>query len=128
VLGLFCALAEQCFLNEYVFAQTAEETGRAEPLCALLQQRLGDGANIPVALIAAVGAYYPLHAVPKAESLLRLKWPDYAAGLLRQQVKEPLEEIEDRAAIPARRSTTAPRSRSCGNTRKIPIRAGQSIR
>ena len=87
VLGLFCALAEQCFLNEYVFAQTAEETGRAEPLRALLQQKLGDGANIPVALIAAVGAYFPLHAVPKAGSLLRSKWPDYAADLLRQQVK-----------------------------------------
>jgi len=106
VLGLFCALAEQCFLNEYVFAQTAEdqtaeETGRAEPFRALLQQKLGDGSNIPVALIAAVGAYFPLHAVPKAGSLLRSKWPDYAAGLLRQQVKEPLEEIEDRAAISA---------------------------
>ena len=31
VLGLFCALAEQCFLNEYIFAQTARgnEPGRA---------------------------------------------------------------------------------------------------
>ena len=101
VLGLFCALAEQCFLNEYVFAQTAEETSRAEPLRALLQQKLSDGADVPVGLLAAVGAYFPLHAIPKAEALLRSKWPDYAAGLLRQQVKEPLEEIEDRAAIPA---------------------------
>jgi 2-polyprenyl-3-methyl-5-hydroxy-6-metoxy-1,4-benzoquinol methylase/tetratricopeptide (TPR) repeat protein len=101
VLGLFCALAEQCFLNEYVFAQTAEETSRAEPLRALLQQKLSDGADVPVGLVAAVGAYFPLHAIPKAEALLRSKWPDYAADLLRQQVKEPLEEIEDRAAIPA---------------------------
>ena len=101
VLGLFCALAEQCFLNEYVFAQTAEETSRAETLRALLQQKLNDGADVPVGLVAAVGAYFPLHAIPKAEALLRSKWPDYAAGLLRQQVKEPLEEIEDRAAIPA---------------------------
>ena len=101
VLGLFCALAEQCFLNEYVFGQTAEETSRAEPLRTLLQQKLGHGADAPIGLVAAVGAYFPLHAVPKAEALLSLKWPDYAAGLLRQQVKEPLEEIEDRAAIPA---------------------------
>jgi tetratricopeptide (TPR) repeat protein len=28
VLSLFCALAEQCFLNEYIFAQTADETQR----------------------------------------------------------------------------------------------------
>ena len=126
VLGLFCALAEQCFLNEYVFAQTAEETSRAEPLRALLQQKLSDGADVPVGLVAAVGAYFPLHAIPKAEALLRSKWPDYAAGLLRQQVKEPLEEIQDRAAIPA--LTAVDNSTSVEVMRqyeeKIPIRAG----
>jgi SAM-dependent methyltransferase len=100
VLGLSCALAEQCFLNEYVFAQTADETSRVAQLHALLQQKLSDGADIPIALLAAVAAYFPLRALPKAESLLGLKWPEYAAGLLRQQVREPLEEIEDRAAIP----------------------------
>ena len=36
-----------------------------------------------------------------AEALLERRWPDYAAGLIRQQVKEPLEEMKDRAAIPA---------------------------
>src|SRR5262249_11017408 len=51
--------------------------------------------------IAAVDAYFPLHPVASADSPLRLKWPDYAAGLLQQQVKEPLEEIEHRPAIPA---------------------------
>jgi SAM-dependent methyltransferase len=100
-LGLFSALAEQCFLNEYVFAQTAEETSRAERLRALLQQKLHDASDVPAGLVAAVGAYFPLHAIPNAHSLLGVKWPDYAAGLIRQQVKEPLEEIGDRAAIPA---------------------------
>jgi 2-polyprenyl-3-methyl-5-hydroxy-6-metoxy-1,4-benzoquinol methylase len=99
--GLLCALAEQCFLNEYVFAQTAEETVRAERLRALLQQKLGDGADVTTSLLAAVAAYVPLHAIPKAETLLGRKWPDYASGLIRQQLKEPLEEIADRAAIPA---------------------------
>jgi len=101
VLGLFCALAEQCFLNEYIFAQTAQETRRAEQLRDLLQRKLLDGADAPASLLAAVGAYFPLHAVPKAEALLASQWPPYAAGLLRQQVREPLEEIEDRVAIPA---------------------------
>jgi 2-polyprenyl-3-methyl-5-hydroxy-6-metoxy-1,4-benzoquinol methylase len=99
--GLLCALAEQCFLNEYVFAQTAEETARAERLRAVLQQKLGDGADVTTSLLAAVAAYVPLHAIPKAETLLGRKWPDYASGLIRQQLKEPLEEIADRAAIPA---------------------------
>ncbi|MGO9045839.1 MAG: methyltransferase [Xanthobacteraceae bacterium] len=101
VLGLFCALAEQCFLNEYIFAQTAQETSRAEHLRDLLQRKLLDGADAPVGLLAAVGAYLPLHALPQAEALLASQWPPYAAGLLRQQVREPLEEIEDRVAIPA---------------------------
>ena len=101
VLGLLCALAEQCFLNEYVFAEGAEETSRAAQLRELLRQKLCDGADVGVGLIAAVGAYFPLHAIAKTESLLTAKWPDYAAGLLRQQVREPLEETNDRAAIPA---------------------------
>jgi 2-polyprenyl-3-methyl-5-hydroxy-6-metoxy-1,4-benzoquinol methylase/tetratricopeptide (TPR) repeat protein len=99
--GLFCALAEQCFLNEYVFAQTAEETGRAERLRALLQQKLADGSEMTTGLLAAVAAYYPLHALHQAEKLLGRRWPEHAAGLIRQQIKEPLEEIADRAAIPA---------------------------
>ena len=101
VLGLLCALAEQCFLNEYVFEQTEQETTRSEQLRALLQQRLAEGASVPVELVAAVGAYFPLHALAKAGSLLDLRWPPYAAGLLRQQVREPLEELQDRAAITA---------------------------
>jgi SAM-dependent methyltransferase len=99
-LGLFCALAEQCFLNEYVFAQTAEETGRAERLRGLLQQKLDDAADAAVGLVAAVAAYFPLHAIPNAGSLLGRKWPDDAEGLIRQQINEPLQEIADRTAIP----------------------------
>jgi SAM-dependent methyltransferase len=100
-LELFCALGEQSFLNEYVFAQSGEETARAGRLRALLQQKLDDGADVATGLLAAVAAYVPLHAVPGAEALLGRRWPDYAADLIRQQVKEPLEEIEDRATIPA---------------------------
>jgi SAM-dependent methyltransferase/tetratricopeptide (TPR) repeat protein len=100
-LGLLCALAEQCFLNEYVFAQTTEETARAERLRALLQQNLAEGTDVAIDLLAAVATYFPLHAIPKAERLLGRKWPDHASGLIRQQLKEPLEEVVDRAAIPA---------------------------
>jgi SAM-dependent methyltransferase/tetratricopeptide (TPR) repeat protein len=100
-LGLLCALAEQCFLNEYVFAQTTEETARAERLRALLQQKLAEGTDVAIGLLAAVATYFPLHAIPKAERLLGRKWPDHASGLIRQQLKEPLEEVVDRAAIPA---------------------------
>ena len=78
-----------------------DEVSYADRLRVLLQQKLSDGADVATGLLAAVAAYFPLHAIPKAETLLGREWPDYASGLIRQQLKEPLEEIADRAAIPA---------------------------
>jgi SAM-dependent methyltransferase len=101
VVHLFCALAQQCFINEYVFAQTDHESKRAGQLRDLLVEKLATQSDISPLLLAAIAAYFPLHAIPNANSLLALKWPDYAVRLLRQQVSEPLEEAEDRRKIPA---------------------------
>jgi len=101
VMLLFCALAEQCFINEYVFAQTDSETKRASEVRDLLVEKLTTGSKISPFLLAAVAAYFPLHTIPNAKSLLALKWPEYAVQLLQQQVREPQEEIEDRPNIAA---------------------------
>jgi SAM-dependent methyltransferase len=100
VAGLFCALAQQCFLNEYVYAQGEDETQRAERLRESLRRRVTEGEPVPALLLAAVAAYSPLHSLPGATNLLAEQWPPYADDLLRQQVREPLEEIKDRGAIP----------------------------
>ena len=100
VLGLFCSVAQQCFLNEYVFSQTADETQRANQLREDLLQRLSVGKDVPALLLAAVAAYCPLHCLPGAKSLLAPEWPSETADLLRLQVREPLEEADDRRAIP----------------------------
>jgi SAM-dependent methyltransferase len=100
VVHLFCALAQQCFINEYVFAQTENETKRVGALRDCLVERLVVGGNISPLLLAAVAAYFPLYSIPNAKSLLVLKWPEYAVQVLRQQVCEPLEEQEDRPKIP----------------------------
>jgi SAM-dependent methyltransferase len=100
VIPLFCALAQQCFINEYVFAQTDDETKRAGELRDLLLERLAAGSEIAPLLVAAVAAYFPLHTIANAEDLLALKWPEYVVQLLRQQVRDPLEEMADRAKIP----------------------------
>ena len=100
VLGLFCSVAQQCFLNEYVFSQTADETQRADQLREDLLQKLSAGSDAPALLLAAVAAYYPLHCLPGAKSLLAAEWPSETADLLRLQVREPLEEADDRRAIP----------------------------
>jgi 2-polyprenyl-3-methyl-5-hydroxy-6-metoxy-1,4-benzoquinol methylase len=100
VVHLFCALAQQCFINEYVFAQTGNETKRAGALRDCLTEKLAARSDISPLLLAAVGAYFPLHTIPNAKLLLALKWPECVAQLLRRQVGEPLEELEDRPKIP----------------------------
>ncbi len=101
IAGLFCALAQQCFINEYVYAQTDEETEQATRLRDLLVERLAAGNEIPPVLLAAVASYFPLYRLAGAKSLPGLAWPDFAADLVRQQVREPLAEAEDRPTIPA---------------------------
>lgn len=101
MIALACALAQQCFLNEYVFAQSDEEIREAGQLHDALVQKLSSASDISPPMLAAVAAYFPLHSLPGAKSLLFRAWPDAVGDLLRQQVREPLEEAEDRGAIPA---------------------------
>jgi 2-polyprenyl-3-methyl-5-hydroxy-6-metoxy-1,4-benzoquinol methylase len=101
IVSLFCALAQQCFLNEYVYGQSDRETERASRLREMLLQDLSAGRDVSPLLLASVGAYFPLHQLSSAKSLLAREWPAYAADLLRLQVSEPLEEAEDAVAIPA---------------------------
>jgi 2-polyprenyl-3-methyl-5-hydroxy-6-metoxy-1,4-benzoquinol methylase len=100
VVHLFCALAQQCFINEYVFALTDKETKHARELRESLQIKLSTGSRISPFLLAAVAAYFPLHSIPMAESLLTMEWPECAAHLLRQQIAEPLEEARECQNIP----------------------------
>lgn len=99
--GLCSALAQQCFINEYIFAQADDETRHADALSDLLQARLGATSEVPPFLLAIVAAYRPLSALPGADALLERSWPANIDGLLRQQVREPREEMQDRASIPA---------------------------
>ncbi len=99
--GLCSALAQQCFINEYIFAQGDDETRQADALSDLLQAKFDATGEVPPFLLAIVAAYRPLSALPGADALLERQWPAVIDGLLRQQVREPREEIQDRASIPA---------------------------
>jgi len=96
----FCALAQQCFINEYVFAQSDEEARVANQLREILKARILTGDKLPAFMLAAVAAYFPLFSVAEAESLLQREWSGSVAGLLRQQIIEPLEETRHRSSIP----------------------------
>jgi SAM-dependent methyltransferase/tetratricopeptide (TPR) repeat protein len=99
VVAFACALARQCFINEYVYALAEEESERASALRDRLLQDLASGVIITPLTLAVVAAYFPLHAMPTADALLRRDWPVAVDGLLQVQLGEPLAEADDRAAI-----------------------------
>lgn len=101
IIGLFCALAQQCFIGEYIFDQTDEEIRLATRLRESLVQKLENGGDISALSLTAVAAYFPLHTLPLADRLLHRDFAEEVAGLLQLQIREPLEEARDRAAIPA---------------------------
>ena len=100
-LAFWCALAHQCFINEYVFAVGEDERDEADQLLVSLIARLRSGADIPPIWLAAVSAFHPLHSLPPDASLMARPWPPAVRSLLMQQVLEPLEEAQHRASIPA---------------------------
>lgn len=101
LIDLIAAIARQCFINEYVFSRSAEEERHSTALKELLERKVMDGQEIPPALLATVGAYFPLHSLPVATALAARSWPQSVAELVRQQVREPAEEADDRLSIPA---------------------------
>lgn len=100
VLALYCALARQCFINEYVFSLTAPERELAAALRERVTSALAAGTAVPVHLFAVLAAYVPLNALPAAEGLLQKPWPPTFQALLIQQVQEPLQERQLRERLP----------------------------
>ena len=99
--ALCSSLARQCFINEYVFSEFEAECGRVQQLAASVASAIRDGGAIPSIQIAALAAYRPLHTIDNAPLLLKRSWPDSIAGILRQQIEQPLQETALRADIPA---------------------------
>ncbi|MGY4315419.1 methyltransferase domain-containing protein [Bradyrhizobium sp. JR3.5] len=99
IVGFACALARQCFINEYAYGQSQAEGELAGALRDRLLQDLASAAAIAPITLAVVAAYFPLHALPGTDALLRRDWPKAVAGLLKVQLREPREEMAERSAI-----------------------------
>ena len=99
-LDFFSALARQCFINEYIFAPTAEEFQAACELRDSLLAALEAKAQVPDLWPLTVAAYFPLCSLPHAARLLDRQWPEAVAAVLEQQLREPEEEMHLRASIP----------------------------
>ncbi len=101
LLDFCCAVARQCFINEYVFALTESEADRAAQLRATLDTALARGEQVSALSLTIVGAYFPLHTLSNAQALLDRLWPPCVDALLVQQIKEPAQERQIAATIPA---------------------------
>ena len=99
-LAFCCALAKQCFINEYVFVTTPDEDAQVERIESSLADAINATAAIAPILIAAIAMYRPLHALPFAQQLFDRTWPPALDDVLTQQLREPGQERELRSTIP----------------------------
>jgi tetratricopeptide (TPR) repeat protein/SAM-dependent methyltransferase len=100
LLKFYGALARQCFINQYVYSLTDEESLRAQRLRATVDDALTNDAEISPLHLAALGAYFPLHTLTNAGRLRERTWPRPIEELLIQQINEPAQERQIRATLP----------------------------
>lgn len=98
-LDFYSALAQQCFINEYVFGHSEDEIAQARELRDRISAAVEAGAPVPAPWLIAVAAYFPLGALPSASRLLERAWPDAVETILAQQIREPEEEQRLRAGL-----------------------------
>jgi tetratricopeptide (TPR) repeat protein len=100
LLAFACSLARQCFINEYVFAETPEEIARVEELSETAAAAIERGQPVSPLLIASLASYRPLVHWAREQALLEKNWPAPLDQVIAQQVREVREERKLRDAIP----------------------------
>ena len=96
-----CTLAQQCFINEYVFSITPDESARIELLKGSIESALFKQSHVSSVQLATLASYIPLHTIQDPRLLLTINWPDSVRELLKQQVLEHFEETHLRTCIPS---------------------------
>ena len=99
-LNFACALAKQCFINEYVFATTLDEDKHVDRLTRTIEEAGASGAPIEPLQLLILAMYRPLHVLVCARELLDRRWAPPVDGVLSQQIREPARERELRETIP----------------------------
>jgi tetratricopeptide (TPR) repeat protein/2-polyprenyl-3-methyl-5-hydroxy-6-metoxy-1,4-benzoquinol methylase len=98
-LQFYAALSRQCFINEYIFDCDERERIAAAACRTKLLALLDNNAVVPPFLLLAVAAYFPLNTLRDASRLLNENEPGPVDDVLRQQIREPLEEQVLRASV-----------------------------
>ena len=99
LLAFQCALAQQCFVNEYVFALAEEEARRADALRKRLEDEVSAGTPPPAMLVALAASYFALGEMAASGKLLDQPWPAPLLRVLTQQLQEPAAEKQIAADI-----------------------------
>ncbi len=95
VAGFACALAEQCFLNEYIYEESKDEKEQVDTL----MNALNNNHDITPLSVAVLACYHPLHSFPalrerflkSIENLAEHDRTKYKR-VIRQQIEETEEE------------------------------------
>jgi 2-polyprenyl-3-methyl-5-hydroxy-6-metoxy-1,4-benzoquinol methylase len=111
IVRFAAALAQQCFINEYVFDLTDEERVRVDKLRDAICAAFASDAPVAPLWLAAIAAYVRLDMLP-AKPLRPKPWPSSLSALLDQQVREPEALLRLRASIPRLTSITDDVSRA----------------
>jgi SAM-dependent methyltransferase/Tfp pilus assembly protein PilF len=94
------ALARQCFINEYAFAEADIDLSQLAGLRERVALALSTGAPVSPMALLAIACFTPLHSLPHAPALLQRPWPEAVTAVLVQQVQEPATEREIAATLP----------------------------
>ena len=70
LVSCLSALALQCFINEYVYSQSEDETQQSVQLQDQLLKQLNGVNEIQPLTLAAVAAYFPIYQLPGADKIL----------------------------------------------------------
>lgn len=89
-----CALAQQCFINDHVFATTAPEDEAVERIAA------APVAGLAPLQVAVLAMYVPLHTLANATEIAARTFPAAVDGVITRQIREPAREAELAAAMP----------------------------
>jgi len=92
LLRFCCAIARQCYINEYIYNGTTEECDGVIWLRDAISRRIAEAKPVAGVWVAAFACYSPLSSLPDCQRLASVMAEPPLAGLFSQQVREPVQE------------------------------------
>ncbi len=93
------ALATQCFITEYAYLESEDETYLVKSLIGRVVTAAASGEFLEALDLAILAAYRSLHTLDCADKLLMRSWPPFLEPVLLCQQLEPMREAELRRSI-----------------------------